>query len=506
MKHLSLFFAAGLTAGALLLAGSATAQALTIAGSSISVQAGAVLYAGSGLAIGGNGTLENPGTVRVNGLLRNAGQLDLSSGTLEVRGDVDNTGGTISPGTGLVRFTGAADQLLTADGARLSRLSVDKPAANAPLALRLNGDLTVTGSVLLVEGMVHTRVNGALSTLRLPDGATLSGEGPGRYVLGQVQITRANVSGPVDFGHGARLDPAGNNLGPVVITRAAGLLTAELSYGQNFFNNALKGIDRIWTVAPAQQPTSPVQLTLSWLPDNDNGLSDFSQARVWQNKGAGGPWLAAGPVASATGTRSLTGAPTVLTRFTVSNAANPLPVTLVDFTAKAEGPAAVRLAWATASELNNRDFTVERSVTGNSFAAIGTLPGAGTSATRREYTLLDQRLPAGVALLYYRLRQNDANGTFAYSPVRTVALGPQAAGFVVFPTKVAVGELAHYRYTGPDEPGTLEMLNIIGQVLGTVALDGRPAGTVPLSGLSSGAYLLRYTGPAGRFTTRLVVE
>ena len=104
------------------------------------------------------------------------------------------------------------------------------------------------------------------------------------------------------------------------------------------------------------------------------------------------------------------------------------------------------------------------------------------------------------------MRQNDTDGTITYSPVRTVALSQQAAGFVIYPTRVNVGERAQYRYTGPNEPGRLEMFNIVGQALGTVLLDGRPTGTVPLSGFASGAYLLRYTGPAGRFITRVVVE
>ena len=504
MKHFSLFFAAG----ALLLAGSAAAQDLTNAGSTITVQSGALLYVGSGFTNGTGGTLQNPGTVRVDGLLRNSGTLDLSSGTLEARGDVNNTGGTLTPGTSTVRFTGAADQVFTPAEAVLNQLVVTKATAGAN-TLRLAGNLAVNGSVSLVNGLVTTLHNGTPSTLRLPNGATLNGEASGRYVLGNVQITRDNVSGgPVDFGHGATLNPGAGSLGTVVVTRTAGLTTSEVSYGQNFAGSAApRGIDRIWTVVAAT--AGPADVTLRWIADNDNGLSDFTQARAWQQAAAGQPWSVRGAVTDASLTRTVTLTGAALSagnRFTASNAANPLPVTLVDFAAKAEGPAAVRLNWVTASELNNRDFTVERSVTGNTFAAIGTVAGAGTSSARHDYALLDQRLPAGATLLYYRLRQNDVNGTATYSPVRTVALARQAAGFVIFPTKVPVGEPAQYLYTGPDEPGTLEIRNSLGQTFGTVAIDGRATGTVPLSHLASGAYQVRYTGPAGRFTTRLVVE
>ena len=501
MKH----FFSTVSAGILLTASSVSAQDLTNAGAAITVQPGAVLYIGTGgLANQAGGTLTNGGTLRVDGPITNPGTLDLGAGTLEVKGNFANTG-TIVPGTSPVTFSGAADQLLTPGGASLYQVLVNKPTTGAN-TLRLAGDLTVNNLLTLTTGLVNTKPGTTLFTLSLPNGATLSPEGTGRYVQGALQITRNAVTGaPVDFGHGAVLNPTTNNLGTVSITRTAGLLTATESFGQNFLNNGLKGIDRIWTVAPTTQPTTPVQLTLSWLPDNDNGLTNFTQARVWQQPAAAGSWVYASAVADASG-RSITGTPTVLNRFTVSNAANPLPVTLIDFTARAESPAAVRLNWATASELNNAGFTVERSVDARTFAGIGTVAGAGTSATHHAYALLDNRLPAGITLLYYRLRQNDLNGEFTYSPVRTVALSAQAAGFVVYPTKVPTGEVATYLYTGPAEPATLQVLDLLGRVVRTAQVDGRAQGEVPLQGLATGAYLLRYTSASASFGTRCVVE
>ncbi|MGI4832568.1 MAG: hypothetical protein ACRYFK_03815 [Janthinobacterium lividum] len=501
MKHLFTLLALGAAGYAL----PTQAQDLTNYGATITVPPGAVLYVGTGGLVNQAGTLTNAGTLRVDGPLTNPGTLDLSSGVLEVGGDLANSG-TLTPGTSIVTFSGTADQLLTPGGATLYQVIVNKPTAGAN-TLRLAGDLTVNNLLSLRNGYVTTKAaSGPVYTLRLPNGASLSGEASGRYVLGALQITRSGVSGAaVDFGHGAMLDPGTNNLGTVSIIRTAGLQTADVSYGQNLGNNSQQGIDRIYTVVPATQPSTPVQLTLSWLPDNDHGLADFSQASVWQQSDPGQAWASVGPATNAS-TRSITASPTTLSRFTVSNAANPLPVKLVAFTAQAEGPAAVRLAWATAAELNNAGFTVERSLDGRTFAALGTVAGAGTSPVRHDYTLLDGQLPAGATLLYYRLRQTDVNGDVTYSPVRTVALSPLAAGFAVYPTRVATGQAASYLYTGPAEAGTLAILNVLGQVLGTVALDGRAQGPVPLAGLVPGVYLLRYTGPAGRFITRCVVE
>ena len=493
-----------MTLGAASYAFPTKAQDLINSGATITVQSGAVLYVGTGGLMNQSGILTNAGTVWMDGPLTNSGTLDLSTGTLEVKGDLTNSG-TLLPGTGLVTFSGVADQLLTPGGATLYRLLLNKHTAGAN-TLRLAGDLTVSNALTLTNGLVNTKSGATVNTLRLPNGATLSGEATGRYVFGALQITRNVVSGaPVDFGHGAVLDPTSNNLGTVAITRVAGLTTADVSFGQNLNNAGLKGIDRIWTVAPATQPSAPVQLTLSWLADNDNGIVDFSQARVYQQPATGQAWSPLGASTNAS-TRSIVASSTTLSRFTVSNAANPLPVTLIDFTARAEGPATVRLTWATASELNNAGFTVERSLDARTFAAIGTVAGAGNSTARHDYALLDSKLPSGATLLYYRLRQTDASGDLSYSPVRTVALAPLAAGFVVYPTRVPTGQAATYLYTGPAQAGSLEVLNVVGQMLSTVALDGRAQGAVPLAGLATGVYFLRYVGPAGRFTTRFVVE
>ena len=47
---------------------------------------------------------------------------------------------------------------------------------------------------------------------------------------------------------------------------------------------------------------------------------------------------------------------------------------------------------------------------------------------------------------------------------------------------------------------------MLGRVVRTAPVDGRAQGEVPLQGLATGTYVLRYTVASARFTTRLVVE
>lgn len=103
-----------------------------------------------------------------------------------------------------------------------------------------------------------------------------------------------------------------------------------------------------------------------------------------------------------------------------------LPVTLTAFTGQATARANV-LRWATASEKNSARFVIERAV-GAEFVAVGSVAAAGSSSSAFSYEFVDATgLAAGTA--YYHLRQEDLDGTVAYSPVVAIvraagALGP----------------------------------------------------------------------------------
>ncbi|MBO6516446.1 MAG: hypothetical protein JJ975_07830 [Bacteroidia bacterium] len=102
-----------------------------------------------------------------------------------------------------------------------------------------------------------------------------------------------------------------------------------------------------------------------------------------------------------------------------------LPVELVHFDAKPMPGKLVELTWATASELNNDYFTIERSVDGNTWEAIDHVYGAGTSNEINEYESLDMNPVQDV--MYYRLKQTDYDGSFDYSEVRLVLLNEKTS-------------------------------------------------------------------------------
>jgi len=109
--------------------------------------------------------------------------------------------------------------------------------------------------------------------------------------------------------------------------------------------------------------------------------------------------------------------------FTFSGMA-PLPIELAffDVVTKDENTS---LTWSTATELNNDFFQIERSPDGRTFEAIGEVDGAGTSYETLQYAFTDEKPLSGWN--YYRLKQVDFDGQFAYSPVRAVLMGKATA-------------------------------------------------------------------------------
>ncbi len=86
-----------------------------------------------------------------------------------------------------------------------------------------------------------------------------------------------------------------------------------------------------------------------------------------------------------------------------------LPVELTSFDLFTQNGDVV-VKWKTVSELNNREFVVERSIKGSeNWVIAGRLPGKGTTTTPVEYSFTDKNPGAGT--INYRLKQIDFDGT-----------------------------------------------------------------------------------------------
>ena len=91
------------------------------------------------------------------------------------------------------------------------------------------------------------------------------------------------------------------------------------------------------------------------------------------------------------------------------------------------------LFWSTHTEENSASFIVERSADGRTYAALGTVQAKGNSKTTVHYEFVDEFPLAKIS--YYRLKQLDINGDYAYSIVRVVNNGfnPSSQIYSLYP-------------------------------------------------------------------------
>lgn len=103
-----------------------------------------------------------------------------------------------------------------------------------------------------------------------------------------------------------------------------------------------------------------------------------------------------------------------------TRSATTLPVELSKFTAQLVKNN-VKLIWATASEINNAGFEVEKSISGEKFAKIGFLQAKGNSQNNYEFIDINA-VNTKASEVYYRLKQTDKDGKFSYSNVEVVKM------------------------------------------------------------------------------------
>jgi len=178
-----------------------------------------------------------------------------------------------------------------------------------------------------------------------------------------------------------------------------------------------------------------------------------------------------------------------------------IPVELTSFVGSTVNGTVV-LNWNTATETNNSGFEVQRSSDRINFSNIAFVPGFGTTTEPRNYSYTDNSVSNGT--YYYRLKQVDFNGAFAYSDIVDVN--------VAAPIDFTLAQ----NYPNPFNPSTiisysvpqnsfvtLKVYDVLGNEVTTLVNETKSAGKYDVrfdaSELSNGVYF--YTVNADNFTS-----
>jgi hypothetical protein len=183
-----------------------------------------------------------------------------------------------------------------------------------------------------------------------------------------------------------------------------------------------------------------------------------------------------------------------------------LPVDLLSFVGRTANGINI-LDWATASELNNAKFEVERSTDGVNFEYIGAVKGNGTTNVRHDYKFADNQPVSGVN--YYRLRQIDTDGKYKYSNTiqLTVKIDRLVIGTIV-PNPTS-GAMNYVVYAPEQVNATLSIRNVLGQVIYTNSAslkNGNNQIDFDATELAAGTYIIFVQDAKGRTAQRQFVK
>lgn len=186
-----------------------------------------------------------------------------------------------------------------------------------------------------------------------------------------------------------------------------------------------------------------------------------------------------------------------------------LPVVLKYFTAQLNN-SKVDLKWATSTEINASHFVIERSYNGSDFTDIATVMAYGNTTEEKTYQFADNSFAADKVVVYYRLRQVDADGKQDYSSTRIIRTGKQNQNTVTiltFPNPVN----SELRVTIPanwqNKKVTYELFNANGQAVRKIETgSSSQIETMNVSNLNRGFYVVKVTCGAETAQQKIVKQ
>lgn len=418
------------------------------------------------LIISGSGTrtlcgdiqVDNDITVNGNPTLNTDGTGDYD---IDLYGDwATAINSTFAANKGIVRFLGTNAQTVGKTGGpeTFSRIELNKAAGNVTIT---SGGVSVSDSLALISG--NLVINNFTLFINNSAAEGITGGSAASYIqadgTGFIDKLLANgVFNTIPVGDVDDYSPvtftlnSGTGLIPRLQVRVRDVIHPSVVAAGSY-------ITRYWTVQ-STGITSP-NYDIEYVYTDGDIVGDENEfIAVKYNS-----FLVSGVTVLTPATNTI-GWPgvTSFSDFTAGNA-TALPVEMLYFTAELQQGETI-LDWATASELNNDRFEIERSVDGVEFETIGQVAGYGTTDLESEYSFVDAAPRQG--LNYYRLKQVDFDGKFEYSKVVFVDYSDPDIQFkaVAYPNPTNQDEI-FIRLSSGDElaPVEISIVDLNGRIL-----------------------------------------
>jgi hypothetical protein len=355
--------------------------------------------------------------------------LNHTNSRLDVSGDI-TFDGTVLHTNGIVRVIDDASVMNAA--AMISFYNFEIAKNIAANSFSIDKDMRINNNLILTLGKIATNTNWVF--INNTSIAAIIGGNQNSYIYGNL---RRNVSatGAYNFPVGSSafwedatltLNSSSGisyidaffttphttpiNISGLGLTIGGTLLEELLDYG-------------FWTISPNAYTSVNYDIEISSYAHTNAGTNPEDHA-VIKRPNTASNWVSQGTHNNTT--QSMAGgyvtairtSLTVFSDFAIAKAnTGALPVELLSFTATPKNQEVV-LKWATASEVNNDYFTIERSSNAIHFYDLANIQGAGNSNIEMKYQTIDNNALKGIS--YYRLRQTDFDGSISYSDIETV--------------------------------------------------------------------------------------
>ncbi|MFY8022389.1 MAG: choice-of-anchor V domain-containing protein [Bacteroidia bacterium] len=160
---------------------------------------------------------------------------------------------------------------------------------------------------------------------------------------------------------------------------------------------------------------------------------------------------------------------------------NVLPVKWLDLSAEnVNGKNLVK--WSTSMELNTSYFELESSLDGDDFKGIQKIQAAGNSSTSKYYSIVDDNPENHV--VYYRIKQVDRDGVFAYSNVfKTQNAGHESSA------EISYNSESKTLFVRANETSGLELYNLNGELV--KSFQSTSQNRFDMTGIQNGMYLIK---------------
>ncbi len=446
------------------------------------------------------GTLYVPNTPSTGNTCRNLTIKDGASvvidkklqiaGTIFNYGQLDATGGEVS-------FKGSAAQVISSSAFltnKVKNLTID----NSNGVTLSSGNLTVTGTLTFVNGIVNTS---ASNLLIIDDNATATGFDGSKYVDGPLR----------KVGDDQFLFPVGDagKYAPCDISSPSNTtdhFTAE------YFKSAYPVLDKsgISTVSKAEywnidrSGSSGVNLALYFFDPIFSGIPNTASTdnlivahfnegnQYWEDLGG------SRGIEAVTGGMKVFMGVNSFSPFTFGspNGLNPLPVKLISFVATPNNVnRTVELKWETTSEENSKYYEVLHSVDFVNWKSIGTVNSTGSSNLNK-YTF-NHMQPSEVN--HYKLKEVENNGKYAYSDIKLARFTDVGGSKITVYPNPSVGSVT---VSNAGEEANYELIDFTGKVIRTGAFDQ----TITIGNLPKGVYMIKIVCEGIIQNERIVVQ